>query len=247
MVQAQQALSAATLAARMMLECSGEIYRAEETAVRMCRAFGLDQAEILCFPTGLVLSVRLPDGQNLSRVLRVQERSIQLDALDKVNAISRAVAKGDMDAGQALQALEALHAKKDPHPALLVAAFAMAAGFFAVMFGGGIREFVISLIGGGLTQAMLPLLRRLHAPPLLISLYGGFVAAGSVLICLQIVGGNQEAAISGAIMPLLPGLAMTNAVRDTMRGDLVAGMARSTEALLSAVLIAAGVVVALML
>jgi uncharacterized membrane protein YjjP (DUF1212 family) len=66
-------------------------------------------------------------------------------------------------------------------------------------------------------------------------------------VLLGVAGGNQEAVISGAIMPLLPGLAITNAVRDTMRGDLVAGMARTTEALLSAVLLAAGVAVALML
>ena len=49
------------------------------------------------------------------------------------------------------------------------------------------------------------------------------------------------AAIIGGIMPLLSGLAMTTAVRDTVYGDLVSGMARALEAMLLATAVAIGV------
>ena len=52
--------------------------------------------------------------------------------------------------------------------------------------------------------------------------------------------GDTSPIIIGAIMPLLPGLAMTNAIRDTMRGDLVSGVARGAEALLVAVALGTG-------
>ena len=55
------------------------------------------------------------------------------------------------------------------------------------------------------------------------------------------------ALIIGGIMPLLPGLSMTNAIRDTINGDLVSGSARALEALLACVAIAAGVGVVLSL
>ena len=42
-------------------------------------------------------------------------------------------------------------------------------------------------------------------------------------------------------MPILPGLATTNAIRDTIRGDLVSGGARFIEAILCAVMLAAGI------
>ena len=58
---------------------------------------------------------------------------------------------------------------------------------------------------------------------------------------------NVNAAIIGGIMPLLPGLSMTNAIRDTINGDLVSGSARALEALLACVAIAAGVGVVLSL
>ena len=247
MEQAKLALSAAALAAQTILECSGEIYRAEETAIRMCEAFGLGRAEIMCFPTGFMLCVQTECGESLTRIKRVRDRSIQLQTLDEVNTISRASAAGQLTAGQALEALERLRSAPRPRHALMALAYAASAGFFSVMFGGGWREFALAFVAGGLTQGLVPLFRRLNAAAPLISMAGGFIAAASSLVLIGLMGGNQEAVISGAIMPLLPGLAITNAVRDTMRGDLVAGMARTTEALLSAVLLAAGVAVALML
>ncbi|RGS77256.1 hypothetical protein DWX73_10775 [Coprococcus sp. AF21-14LB] len=52
---------------------------------------------------------------------------------------------------------------------------------------------------------------------------------------------NLEAVIIGAIMPLVPGVAITNAVRDTLQGDYVSGCARILEAFLKAAAIAIGV------
>ena len=42
------------------------------------------------------------------------------------------------------------------------------------------------------------------------------------------------------LMPLVPGLAMTNAVQDTLRGDMVSGLSHGASALLTACLIAGG-------
>jgi uncharacterized membrane protein YjjP (DUF1212 family) len=46
--------------------------------------------------------------------------------------------------------------------------------------------------------------------------------------------------IIGGIMILVPGLALTNAIRDTMSGDLVSGTARGVEAIIVTIAIVAG-------
>jgi uncharacterized membrane protein YjjP (DUF1212 family) len=48
-------------------------------------------------------------------------------------------------------------------------------------------------------------------------------------------------------MPLVPGVAITNSLRDAMNGDLIASTGRAMEALLSALAIAAGVALVLSL
>ena len=61
------------------------------------------------------------------------------------------------------------------------------------------------------------------------------------------LGENYDSIIVGAIMPLLPGMAMTNAVRDIVQGDLLSGTTRIVEAILVGVAIAVGVGVVLKL
>lgn len=246
-LQEQLAMDAASLAAQTILECSGEVYRAEETAIRMCVAFGLSRTEIICFPTGFTLHALTDEGHSLTRIKRVKDRSIQLQLLDDVNSISRASCEGRLTASDALLKLRALREAPAPRTDLKVLSFAIAAGFFSVMFGGGLREFLLAALAGALVQCVSTLFLHLHAPSTLSSIACGFTASAATLALIALFGGSQEAIITGAIMPLLPGLAATNAVRDTMRGDLVSGLARTTEALLSAVLIAAGVAIALML
>ena len=55
---------------------------------------------------------------------------------------------------------------------------------------------------------------------------------------------NLDTVVIGSIMPLVPGVAITNAVRDTLQGDYISGCARILEAFLKAAAIALGVGVA---
>ena len=65
------------------------------------------------------------------------------------------------------------------------------------------------------------------------------------LLALIVPSLQTELVIAGAVMPLVPGLAMTNAVQDTMRGDMVSGLSHGVMAILTAFLIAGGALLAL--
>lgn len=242
----QSALACAALAAKTILESSGETYRAEETALRMAEALGLSDVQIMAFPTGFVISA-LMDGVHQSQVFRVSERSIRLDRIDRVNQVSRQVAQGQLTASQAHDAITALRQEAAPPIWLSALRYALAAAFFTVMFGGRVAEFIISLCVGYMVALVQTPLQRIHIPGQLRSFILGMLSAFLSVMVLSAFSANQEAVITGVIMPLLPGLAMTNAIRDTMRGDLLSGLARGTEALVSAVLLSAGVVAGLLI
>ena len=65
-----------------------------------------------------------------------------------------------------------------------------------------------------------------------------------MLLTLVLPGLGTEAIIGGALMPMLPGLTMTNAVQDMMRGDMVSGLSHGMQALLTAALVAGGALMA---
>ena len=48
--------------------------------------------------------------------------------------------------------------------------------------------------------------------------------------------------IIGCVMPLVPGVPLTNAARDLMSGDLISGTSRAVEATLTAIAIGCAIV-----
>jgi uncharacterized membrane protein YjjP (DUF1212 family) len=55
------------------------------------------------------------------------------------------------------------------------------------------------------------------------------------------VGSNLDTIIIGAVMPLVPGLLITNAARDLIAGHLVSGLSKGADAGLTALAIGAGI------
>ena len=235
-------LDAVCLASETILESGGETYRAEETVERMCRGLGIPQVDVLALPTGLMLTLTLEDDSTVSRIVRVHHRSTNLGLMDQCNDISRKVASGHMNAREALKALKEIRRPRPEHRWILIAASAVSAASFTVMLGGSWIDFVVSFFCGALVQLVLPPLAKKQVPPLISSMFAGALTTLMAFIgTLVFPSVTVEPVISGAIMPLLPGLAVTNAMRDTIRGDLVSGGARVIEAILSVMMLAAGI------
>ncbi len=72
--------------------------------------------------------------------------------------------------------------------------------------------------------------------------FAAFVAGGIVLL-MESAGFVRDVGnmMIGSVMPLVPGLAITNAVRDLMAGHLIAGLSRGAEAFLTAFAIGTGI------
>ncbi|MBP6492359.1 MAG: threonine/serine exporter family protein, partial [Clostridia bacterium] len=54
-------------------------------------------------------------------------------------------------------------------------------------------------------------------------------------------GSNLGSIIIGSIMIFLPGVALTNAIRDTLAGDMLSGVSKGMEAVVIAISLASGV------
>lgn len=230
------------------MENGAEVYRAEEMCERIATTMGASNINVLAIPTALCISLEMPDGQRRSTICRVKSRSIRLDVLDQANSISRRIVEGSLSLDEARSELESL--RKTPSASLLTTMLwaGGAAGSLAMLYGGGWAEFFCAVIAGSLSQFAMHLIGQIDSSQLIKTLAGSFVAA--VIACLLhscIPGSDKSMTIIGAIMPMLPGLAVTNAIRDMMHGDLLSGNARLFEGLLTACAVAAGVVLALSL
>lgn len=238
----ETAMDILQLAGRIMIENGSETYRAEDTMMRMGSALGLSNIEVFVVPSGAFISFHMPDGKRETAVMRIGKHETNLSVLDDVNCISRKLAAKDLspeDALQALQKAQTSHSTTRSWVFLFAAALSSAG--FAMMFGGTLTDAAIAAICALATRQLAHMLNRWPAAFVANSLLGSMLCTFPPLIFHLLTGlGNPGPIVAGALMPLLPGLTMTNAVQDMLRGDMVAGVTHGARALLIATLVAVG-------
>ena len=227
--------------ARIVLESGGETYLAEESALGV--ATGLGAADVECFatPTGVVLSFTGPDGRVRSIVRRVSTRSLNLDRITRIEDLVRSVVAGRLEWDEAASMLGDIESSPERPVLVSLAAAAGGTGFFALFFGGAWNDALVAAFSGLLLARMTRALARKRISDFFTNLAGGAIIALIALAAGRLgLAGKVDIAILGAAMYLVPGVAITNAIRDTIAGDLVAGVARAADAFMSAAAIAIG-------
>jgi uncharacterized membrane protein YjjP (DUF1212 family) len=228
-------------AGKIILESGGETYRVEETIIRICSAYGLIHAESFVTPTGIIISASDCNGQIISLVKRIKIRTIDLEKISKVNDLSRNIKSNNLSVDFVQEELANISAA--PRYSVKVTLFfsAIAASFFTLLFGGNIQDFIVSFFIGIIIKSISISLSNIEINEFFINVLGGAIAALLALLAVNVqIAFNVDKIIIGSIMLLVPGLAITNAIRDTIAGDLVAGISRGLEAFLVAVAIAVG-------
>lgn len=234
------------LAGQIIMENGGETYRVEETVTRMGRAFGLHEVESFAVPSGVFVSYRKTDGETECSLKRVHRGGTNLMRVNAVNAVSRQVEAGQLECMQALEKLRTIQTEKSPYSSLFqLGAAAVCAAGFSIMFHGGLMEFVLAAVVSAMAQWLGQMMVRYKMQALMTTLLESLVIA-LIPNLLHMMGMSflVEAVIAGALMPLVPGLSMTNAVQDAMRGDMISAASHGLSAVLTAGLISGGTLAA---
>lgn len=234
-------LHIATEAGRIILENGGETYRVEETILRICTAFGIDDCDSFVTTTGIMVSVSDGFGQTTSLVRRVKFRTVNLEKISQVNDLSRSIKINGLTADEVKEKLARIEEVPRYGEALSNFCGALAAASFTLLFGGSINDGIVSFFIGLLLKYTCSFMGKYKINDFFINLFGGGLTALLTLISTYLgFGHNVDTIIIGSLMLLVPGLAITNAIRDTIAGDLLASLARALEAFLIAVGIATG-------
>lgn len=229
------------LSAQIILENGGETYRAEETIKFICKTYDVKEIESIATPTGFYLTVSINGEDNNTIVKRIRKRTINLKKINDVNNISRQISSYAITLDEALIQLESIVNDEAFQYKYSFVYSGISSAFFTVLFGGGLFEFIVALVTGLLISIITKRFEDLHSYQFFSSIISSAaIAIIAILVTTVVEKGNYNYIIVGGIIPLLPGLAMTNAIRDTIRGDLISGIARATEALLVASSLAAG-------
>lgn len=249
MGKADQMMDICLLAGEIMLTYGAETYRVEETLERMAKAANLKNVHSFVTTTGIFLSFEEEGRDDMMQMIRIDDRYHDLNKVTLVNQVSREFVTGQITADEAHTKLKQIVSKKMNYPIWLIhLASGVAGAGFSYLFGGGIKDTIPAFIAGVTASIILIEVERY----LRVKFFAEFIAAfvgGAVAIALVFfgIGTNLNQIIIGTLMPLVPGVPLTNAVRDLMSGDLLAGVSRGAEATITSLSIATGIALAITL
>ena len=225
-----------------LMESGAEIYRVEESVHRLLQAYGVTTGEVFAIPNLVIVSLTDPGGHPVTRVRRIPPHGTDIYLLEAYNALCRELCREAPPFGEAMARLDAIWAGRRSFPApVQMLAYFVGAAAFAVFFGASVQDALCSGLCGVSIGLSLGVMTRLGTNLFFKTVAGGMISAlVAIAFILLGLGERLDLIIIGALMALVPGIAFTNAMRDIMAGDLVAGITKVGEALLIGGAIAIG-------
>ncbi|MDO4670213.1 MAG: threonine/serine exporter family protein [Aerococcus sp.] len=243
-------LEVALLAGQIMCESNAESYRVEDTMNRILTYSKAAYAVAVSFSTSIYAVLDDPTYTSGSYVgiKRITRRSNNLNKISQVNTISRQLLSDKLTVDEAFNALQQVRMNKPQYntfwSSLGVVGLAVS---FAVIFKGSVMDVVGAFLNGLMLAVVMHYMDRYLLNEALQNVVQSmFVTIGAyALTMLLLPTANPNAIIIASLMPMVPGTAITNSLRDIFREDYLAGGARMMEAFFSALMIALGSVVGL--
>lgn len=229
-------------AGHILLENGAEISRVEETIERISRHYGVYSESEFVLSNGIFITAGDEKEGFFAKVQHIPVSGTHLNKIVAVNQLSREIAEGKYTVQEAKEVLEQIKREPGKKTSALILASGVGSAAFCYLFGGSIEDAIAAFIVGVLLYVYLLFFAEKYLRKLMKNITGGILLT---ILCGLLrnfgIGQHAEFMVIGSIMPLIPGYAFTNAIREIADGDYISGSVRMLDAILIFICIAIGV------
>ncbi|MBR3137121.1 MAG: threonine/serine exporter family protein [Clostridia bacterium] len=234
-----------------MLLCGGEVSRVEDTIYRILKSYGASRVEVFTILSFISLTAVFDAEQVYTENRRVSIVAYSNDfaRLEQLNALSREICQTTPSLDELTERLAAIDLpprKKQFRELYAMVGYLLSGAAFALFFGGN----PLDALGAGVCCLAVWFLNWVFRRSALQRLFHAFLIsfiAGALcyLVILLGLGEHPGQLMMAVIMVLIPGIAMTNAMREMLISDTISGILRLVESLLIASAVAFGFALAM--
>lgn len=230
-----------------MLTSGGEVSRVEDSITRLCNAYHMKDINVFTITASIVVTVTDENGQVISQTKRIRNYRTDFTKLERYNALSRELCAHPQNADYVQRRLEAISEEKMYTDNQDILSYVLVSAAFSVFFGGGAYDAVAAAMVGILLYYMVGLTRKLEMNYIVSNLLCSFCGGAAAVLLFKLgIARSVDKVIIGNIMLLIPGISLTNAIRDMISGDIMSGTSRLCEAVLIAIAISLGFTITLL-
>lgn len=229
-----------------MLRAGLEVGTVEHGIERMCRAYQMEEVQVLTITSSILVSVKGQDGNIYTQTRRIRDSHTDFAYLKELDCLARRMIRERPVCEAVAAELEELreqYVQQNTVRTVLREYFVhcFISFVFSMFFGGSIWDGISAGICAVLIRSVLYLFGTAVKNRFLVNMAAS-VAGGIAAVFLYQCGlsDSVDKVIIGNIMLLIPGLATVNAFRDLIGGDTISGLLRLAEALVAAAAIAIG-------
>lgn len=231
-----------------LMNAGAEISRVESSLHYLCQSYGAKKTDVFVITSSIVLTVSFDGADERTMTRRIlSSGDMDYEKLRRLNALCRQCTAEPYPAAILKEKILAIAGAK-PQKLKLYLGNALAAGAFTIFFGGTVYDGILAALFG----AFICFLQFFLSPRspnkvfflFLSSLFCG-LGIGTVSHFFPLF--QMDAIIIGDIMLLVPGIAITEAVRDMLIGDTISGATKLLESLMRAAALAGGFMIAILL
>jgi len=271
-INVKKVVDLALEAGRILLKNGAEIFRVDETMTRICQRFHVEYVDTFILSHAIFISaengmeetytnvdtfilshaifISAENGMEeaYTKVKQVPLSSSNLGIVAEVNELSREIAEGLVSIEEAMTRLRRIEKMPEKRGYFQVLAAGVGSGCFGYLLGASALESLVAFWIGCLLYIWVLAAKKLRMSKMIVNIVGGVMITALAILAYHLpLPGDVELGgmIIGSIMPLVPGLAFVNAIRDIADSDFLSGTVRMIDALLVFVYIAVGVGVTL--
>ena len=231
-----------------MLISGAEISRCENTIERICYAYGSVSTHVFTVTAGIIVTAFDSNGNTATQLRRIKSSKFNLDKLEKLNQLSRDICDTTPSPEVVAEKLSVLY-KNPVYPFWLnIITYSFISATFSAFFSGNVKNMPAAAITGIFMCIFEKVFSTLKIDSMFTTCACSFLAGISNVILIKFGIATDFASTSiGNIMLLIPGIAMTNSIRDMFSGDSISGTSRLFQSMTVAFVVAFGFTTAGML
>ena len=226
----------------ILLENGAEITRVQETMERVAAAYKADEFNVYVLSNAIFANGVEAGINRRTEIKFVRNSSIHFGRIAAVNQLSRDISAGKLSIHEAWDRLERINDIPYTRKTMMILACAVSSAGFCFIYGGSVWDSIAALICGFILQIFLYSSERFLRSKFTVNIVASALVA-VIALALHVLGLGEhtDKVIAGSIIRLVPGVALTTAIRDFLSSDYLSGTIHAIDAALIGGSIAIGV------
>jgi uncharacterized membrane protein YjjP (DUF1212 family) len=230
---------------KALLTKGAVVWEVEDLLTDIFKQYGFVRSDIIAMSNYLYVTVWDMDDKVYTQVRRIRSISRELDKLEKLLTLAHMISIEPID----IESLNERVKEIITHPGMPMRIYAVCsiigAGCFAAFYNGDLNDVLVACIVGAVLPFVHSFIMDKHDNNLTVNLFSSFLMEVLIIVMVMVGIGHDTGHItSSCLLLLISSLGLVGGISQIMHGQILSGIANFLNAILGALGIAAGILLA---